>query len=92
MASHQRRRKQDALERKYRSGKSAASRDGDRRRKHQGPLYRTIQGQKQKLREWNLDDGPPPDSLFTSSPGPPTLPDSSSEPAESCEPKPTDSD
>ena len=61
MASPKKRRKQDALDRKRDGGRPAAARDGDRRRRI-GPLVRETLRRKQSLRDWTIDDGPPPDA------------------------------
>ncbi|QDV32977.1 hypothetical protein [Tautonia plasticadhaerens] len=60
MASDKKRRKQHAVARKLDGGKPAAAADGDRRHKHFGPMARQVQQRKRAVREWTLDDGPPP--------------------------------
>lgn len=60
MASEKHRRKRDAVARKLDGGNPAASSDGDRRRKHFGPMARQVLQRKRAVREWTIDDGPPP--------------------------------
>jgi hypothetical protein len=60
MASEKQRRKRDAIARKLEGGKPAASSDGDRRRKWFGPMAKEVLKRKRSVREWTIDDGPPP--------------------------------
>jgi hypothetical protein len=60
MASEKHRRKRDAIARKVGGGKPAAASDGDRRHKQFGPMAKAVLKRKQSVREWTIDDGPPP--------------------------------
>lgn len=64
MASQKHKHKQAAVERRERlaSQPPRPSRDGDRRRRAFGGLVREVLAHKQNLRDWTIDDGPPPGS------------------------------
>jgi hypothetical protein len=60
MASNKKRRKRDAVTRRIEGAKPAAASDGDRRRRAFGSLVNDALRRKRSVRDWTIDEGPPP--------------------------------